>query len=127
MWEAFNETTIDRELTWSAQIGFSKLRVFLHVSPFVANSTLFIERIQRFLALAKKHNHHVIPVLFDDCWNPHYQDGKQPDPIPGLHNSQWVQCPGQVPISEAILQNYVVTILSKFKNDETIVLWDVYN
>lgn len=26
-----------------------------------------------------------------------------------------------------MLQNYVVTIIGKFKNDETIAFWDVYN
>jgi hypothetical protein len=40
----------------------------------------------------------MIPVLFDDCWNANYNSGKQPDPIPGVHNSQWVQCPGNVAV-----------------------------
>jgi hypothetical protein len=40
----------------------------------------------------------MIPVLFDDCWNADYHSGKQPEPIPGIHNSQWVQCPGNVPV-----------------------------
>lgn len=53
-----------------------------------------MENIQRFLVIAKKHKHHVIPVLFDDCWKTHWASGKQPEPVPGLHNSQWVQCPG---------------------------------
>lgn len=65
--------------------------------------------------------------MFDDCWKDHWALGKQPEPVPGLHNSQWVQCPGQVSVSDAVLQNYVTTILAKFKNDETIVLWDLYN
>lgn len=115
MWEAFNETTIDRELGWAHEIGFSKLRVFLHVAPFVANQTLFISNIERFLVIAKKHNHHMIPVLFDDCWKDQYHSGKQPDPTPGIHNSQWVQCPGKVAIQESVLKNYVTTLLIKFK------------
>lgn len=41
---------------------------------------------------------HVIFVLFDDCWKAEYHMDKQPDPIPGVHNSQWVQCPGTVAI-----------------------------
>lgn len=99
----------------------------MHLAPFIANQTLFIETIQKFLVVAKKHKQHMIPVLFDDCWNPQYHSGKQPDPIPGIHNSQWVQCPGDVAVSDVVLQNYVTTILTKFKNDPTIVLWDLYN
>lgn len=68
--------------------------MFLHVAPFQSNQNLFMENIQRFLVIAKKHKHHVIPVLFDDCWKTHWASGKQPEPVPGLHNSQWVQCPG---------------------------------
>lgn len=70
MWESFNETTIDRELSWAHELGFSKLRVFLHLAPFTANANLFLENIQRFLVIAKKYQHHLIPVLFDDCWKP---------------------------------------------------------
>lgn len=52
---------------------------------------------------------------------------KQPEPVPGLHNSQWVQCPGTISVSDTQLQNYVTTIMSKYRNDDTIVLWDLYN
>lgn len=69
----------------------------------------------------------MIPVLFDDCWKPTYKSGKQPDPIPGVHNSQWVQCPGSISYPDATLQNYVSVILNKFRNDKTIVMWDLYN
>ena len=33
-------------------------------------------------------------VLFDGVWNPNPIAGTQPEPIPGVHNSQWVQSPG---------------------------------
>lgn len=50
--------------------------------------------MNRFLTISSKHNHGVIFVLFDDCWKGNWQIGTQPDPIPGVHNSQWVQSPG---------------------------------
>jgi endo-1,4-beta-mannosidase len=37
MWESFNASAIEQELTWAENIGFSKLRVFLHVAPFQAH------------------------------------------------------------------------------------------
>lgn len=46
---------------------------------------------------------HVILVLFDDCWKSTFQMGEQPEPIPGVHNSQWVQCPGSKTIPDSIL------------------------
>ena len=33
-------------------------------------------------------------VFFDDVWHPYPKLGKQPDPIPHIHNSGWVQSPG---------------------------------
>lgn len=91
---SFNETIIDQELRWASEIGFSKLRVFLHVAPYFISQDSFLSKIERFLKIAKNYNHHVIPVLFDDCWNKNWSFFSQPDPIPGVHNSQWVQCPG---------------------------------
>ena len=32
-------------------------------------------------------------VFLDDCWNPTYQAGKQPEPQPGVHNSGWARDP----------------------------------
>jgi hypothetical protein len=80
---------------WATSIGFTKFRVFLHIEPYIKNSTKFIKDIFSFLATAKTRGAGIIFVLFDDCWNDHWISGKQPDPIPGVHNSQWVQCPGK--------------------------------
>ena len=99
MWESFNETIISRELQWAQDIGFSFLRVFLHLGPYKLHASKFLNTLERFLLLAKKNKHRVIFVLFDDCWNSEYfLDRDQPAPIPGVHNSQWVQCPGDVPV-----------------------------
>jgi len=89
---------IDQELRWATNIGFSKFRVFLHIGPFLKNSTQYIKDIFTFLAVAKSRGAQIIFVLFDDCWRDTWQNGKQPDPLPGIHNSQWLQCPGKVHI-----------------------------
>jgi len=70
--------------------------VFLHVAPYLKNDTGYLRNIFEFLVVAKGRGHQVIPVLFDDCWKAEWKDGEQPEPIPGLHNSQWVQCPGSI-------------------------------
>lgn len=98
MWENLDLDVIDKELQWAHNLGFSKLRVFLHIEPYIKNSTSYIKNIFAFLAVAKSRGHHVIPVLFDDCWREVWAEGKQPDPIPGIHNSQWVQCPGVIQV-----------------------------
>jgi hypothetical protein len=70
-------------------------------------------------------------VFFDDCWNPTYEAGKQPDPKPGIHNSGWVRDPGDLLFADTTLyvklEKYVKDILTQFGDDERIVLWDLYN
>jgi len=67
----------------------------------------------------------------DDCWNPAYKTGKQPEPEPGVHNSGWVRDPGDLLFEDEnlleTLKEYVQDILTTFKNDKRIVLWDLYN
>jgi hypothetical protein len=98
MWQddTFDEVTIKRELTWaSKRLQMNTLRVFLHVLLWMENPTNFFKRIDTFLNIANNNNLKIMLVLFDECWNEEPKLGKQPEPIPGMHNSQWVRCPGQ--------------------------------
>ena len=56
---------------------------------------------------------------------------KQPEPKPGVHNSGWVRDPGDLLYSDVnlmpILESYVKDLLSSFKDDKRIILWDLYN
>ena len=56
--------------------------------------TGFLTRIEQFLAVAERHKIGVVFVLFDGVWDPFPHLGKQRSPLPGLHNSGWVQSPG---------------------------------
>lgn len=70
----------------------------------------------KYLAILKNKKAQAILVLFDDCWRPTYQGGKQPEPIKGLCLSQWVQCPGDMPFSNETLKDYVTTVMRTFAN-----------
>ena len=96
MWQAdtFDPKTIDRELGWAENLGFTSVRVFLHDLPWKEDAVGFAKRIDRFLEIADKHKIRVMFVLLDSCWHPEPKSGKQPAPTPHLHNSGWVQCPG---------------------------------
>lgn len=98
MWQedTFDVKTIRREFEWAHQrLGMNALRVFIHYLVWSENPEKFYQRLDTFLDLAKTNQLRVMIVLFDECWNAEGKLGKQPDPIPGVHNSQWVRCPGQ--------------------------------
>jgi len=133
MWQAatFDPETIDRELGWAEKIGMNCMRVYLHHLAWETDKEGFKQRLDKYLSIAGKHNIRTIFVLFDDCWNPTYQAGKQPDPKPGVHNSGWVRDPGELiytkPEIKALLEDYTKDILTSFGNDKRIVAWDLYN
>jgi len=136
MWQAetFDSVTIDRELGWAADMGFNTARVFLHDLAYQADPAGFKGRINTFLRIADKHGIKPLFVFFDDCWNEHPKTGPQPKPVPGVHNSGWVQSPGKQIVQDSKqktewprLQKYVTDILTTFKEDQRILMWDLYN
>ena len=133
MWQAesFDPKTIDREMDWAQGMGMSCFRVFLHDLAYQADPAGFKNRMEQFLVMADKHGIKITFVIFDDCWNGHPAIGKQPEPIPGVHNSGWVQSPGKDVVNSpekwGRLEVYVKDILTTFANDPRIYFWDLYN
>ena len=133
MWQAdtFDPTTIDRELGWAAAIGMNCMRVYLHHAAWEVDKDGFKKRMAQYMDIADKHGIATIFVFFDDCGNPTYSAGKQPEPKQGFHNSGWVRDPGDLlfekPALSGVLETYIKDILTTFKDDKRIVLWDLYN
>ena len=133
MWQAatFDPATIDKELGFAEGIGMNSMRVYLHHLAWQQDKEGFKKRVANYLDIAKKHKISTVFVFFDDCWNPTYKAGKQPEPKPGIHNSGWVRDPGDLLYSDSTLTDtlemYVKDILNTFKDDQRIVLWDLYN
>jgi hypothetical protein len=133
MWQAdtFDVKTIDRELGWAQDLGFTSVRVFLHDLPWQQDAKGFARRIESFLDIAHNHKIRVMFVLLDSCWHPEPKLGKQPEPKPHLHNSGWVQSPGVAVLKDAQkwkeMEGYVKGVLSRFKTDRRILAWDLWN
>ncbi len=129
--ESFDPKTIDKELGWAEDIGMNCMRVYLHHLAWEIDKTGFKNRMNEYLKIADSHGIKTIFVFFDDCWNATYKAGKQPNPKPGVHNSGWVRDPGDLlfekPELMAELEEYVKDILTTFKADQRIALWDLYN
>lgn len=129
--ESFDLSVITRELDWAAGLGMNALRVFLHDLVYCQNPDAFKGRFDAFLSLAYERGLRVMPVLFDDCWYDGAILGRQPDPVPGVHNSRWLQSPGlSAARNEAEydrLQQYITDMVGSFASDKRILLWDIYN
>ena len=133
MWQAetFDPETIDRELAWAADLGFTSVRVYLHHLPWQQHARGFLHRLKKFLDIAEKHNIGVMFVLLDGCWDPFPSPGSQRDPKPHVHNSGWAQSPGvkilRDPESHDQLKGYIKGIIGHFRKDPRVHAWDLFN
>jgi hypothetical protein len=133
MWQgfSFDPDVIDRELGWAADIGFNTMRVYLHYLVWARDAEGYKDRIERYLEIADSHGIKTMFVLQDDVWGDDPNLGPQPDPVPGIHNSAWVESPGHDqrlqkemwPMFEA----YTKDIISSFADDDRVLMWDLYN
>lgn len=133
MWQAstFNPQEIDKELGWAEGLGMNTMRVFLHDLLWQQDADGFKQRLDQFLTIASKHHIRPVLVLFDSCWDPQPKLGPQRPPIPGVHNSGWVQSPGATALEDSsqypLLKTYVTGVVGAFANDSRILTWDVWN
>ena len=135
MWqkETFDTKTIDRELGWARELGFNTVRVFLNFVVWREDAAGLKRRFAEFLKTADRHGISVMPILFDDCnfAGRVAATGKQPDPVPGVHNSQWVSSPPLAMVTDRSawppLEQYVKDLVGSFGQDQRIVVWDLYN
>lgn len=134
MWsgETFDAERIDKELGWAQELGFNVMRVYLSSEVWKKDAKGYLQRMNTFLDIADSHGIKILFVFFDDCWNCETVNGKQPEPKPGVHNSGWVQDPAcslrQDTVSLfPVLKKYMQEVLTRFKDDKRVLLWDLYN
>jgi hypothetical protein len=133
MWQAdtFDPARIDLEFGWAADIGMNTMRVFLHDLAYQQDPDGFLRRVDAFLAIAARHRIRPMFVLFDSVWDPLPASGPQRPPRPGVHNSGWVQSPGKVALEDPAhwprLETYVKAVVGRFRDDERVLAWDLWN
>ena len=91
----------------------------------------FKKRIDLFLTIASKHHIRTMFVLFDSCFDPRPRLGPQHPPVPGVHNSAWVQSPGAAVLGDTSqypqMKAYVQGIVGAFAKDPRVLAWDIWN
>jgi len=140
MWQAstWDPERIDLELRWAAEIGMNTLRVYLHDLVWADDEQGLYSRMDEFLTICQKHGIRPWFVFFDDCHFPNPKLGKQPLPVVAYHNSGWVNSPsrdlahryaeGKAKKEEVErLKNYVQKTMERFKNDDRVLMWELYN
>ncbi|HEY1683833.1 MAG TPA: PA14 domain-containing protein [Tepidisphaeraceae bacterium] len=136
-WDKYDSARNDRELHYASVYGFNCVRVFLHYFVYLKDKQKLLNNVEDFLTRADKYHIKVEFIFFDDCWNQPpkeilSKDYQYPAPIYGVHNSQWLQCPGDdvkahYEQNRPQLQAYVQDIVNAHKADPRIAFWETYN
>jgi hypothetical protein len=129
--QTYDPRRIYAELGMARSLGLNTVRVFLHDLLWSQDRHGFLRRLVQFVTIAAQHAIKPLFVLFDSCWNPRPVAGPQPAPVPGVHNSGWVQSPGAERLGDvghrAALRDYVTGVLTQFRNDDRVLGWDLWN
>lgn len=142
--EGFEERfeTTERELALLAETGFNTIRIILEFIVWQQEHDGFMERFDRYLDLCKKYGISCMVVLANDCMPPRVEGYVAPHL--GKQNTDWGYHGGRknsqhgrfnvmgwhVLDDEELAPQYfemVREVVEKYKNDERIIIWDVYN
>jgi hypothetical protein len=131
---SFDPDLIDGELKLVHEIGFNGVRVVLPFVVWEAEPAAFKKRLETFLDICGRHGIRVMFALFDDCVFGPIRDpvfGRQPEVVAGWYANGWTPSPGHSlvrdPSTWPRLEKYVKDVVTTFKDDPRVWVWDLYN
>lgn len=145
LWQEYNsqevKACLDNEMKVAKEWGFNALRMISMLEVYIDQHDSFMANLEDYLSICAKHGIGVMFCFGNDCvvqkqnyeW-PVY--GPQPCEIgyhSGVKKSPHVSMPGpgyniiDEPEYEAKFYEMIREIVTKYKDDERIVVWDIYN
>ncbi len=146
MWQSykFEEkiTTADRELALAKKIGFNSVRLFVSFDVYYAEPDAFMENFERYIALCHKHGQKVMMVLGYEADLPRgdvfipKKLGEQQYAL-GMHQGRFPLSEEEKALEPHHFLEYpelkdkfiemVTAIIGKYRNDERIFCWNIWN
>ena len=134
--------TADRELKLLAETGFNSIRIILEFIVWKQEHDGFMERLERYIATADRYGISCMIVFGNDCMPPreelmHRMHLGEQRVDWGYHGGRKVSQHGSFeghgysllddPVLAKEHEEWVREIVTKYKDDERILLWDVFN
>lgn len=136
MWDktSFSPDVIDREMQLMKELGMNCARVVMQYAVYEDDPAYFLRTLDTFLGICDKYGVQVMPIFFDDCAfgvNTDPVVGQQPEPLKGWYAWAWSPSPGYSMVvderTHGKLEKYVKEVMTRFKDDDRIFVWDLYN
>lgn len=134
--------TTKKELTLMAELGYNSIRIIPEFIVWLKEHDGFMKRFERYIDLAAQNGISCMVVLGNDCMPPYEEAlkrlelGEQKFDI-GYHGGRKVSQHGKFddagyslldePEYAEKYYEFVEEIVEQYKNDERIVIWDVFN
>ena len=131
--------TTDRELALAAQTGFNSIRIIPEFIVWDQEHDSFLKRFDRYLDVCAKHGITCMVVLANDCMRPKGLEinrlGRQ-HVAWGYHGGRKLSQHDSIGIGYHVLDEpetapryfeMVREMVVRYKNDERIIIWNVYN
>ena len=136
MWDktSFSPDVIRRELKLMTGLGMNCVRFVMQYKVYEEDPAYFLKTLDTFLSLCDEAKVKAMPIFFDDCVFGANADpviGRQPEPLEGWYAWAWSPSPGHTMVIDKRehpkLERYVKDVMTRFKDDSRIFLWDLYN
>ncbi|MEO5594168.1 MAG: cellulase family glycosylhydrolase, partial [Chitinophagaceae bacterium] len=136
MWDktTFDPVAIDKELSLAEKSGMNVLRAVLQFAVYEDDPAWFLKTLDVFMSVCEKHRIKFVPALFDDCVFGITHDPKtgiQPEPLKGWYAWAWSPSPGHSMVideqTHPRIEKYVKAVMGRFKDDQRVMMWDLYN
>jgi len=122
-WRDYDETLIERELSYAQRLGLNSARIFLAYVVYENEREVFLEKVKHFVRAAHNRGITVMPVLWDSCFD-------ETQPTYNTTKNDWIPNPGIQrlgpdfwPAGEEYCQDLVETL----KSEPGLAMWDVMN
>ena len=136
MWDktSFSPEVIDREMRLMKETGMNCARVVMQHAVYEDDPAYFLRTLDTFLGICAKYGVKVMPIFIDDCAfgvNTDPTVGRQPEPLEGWYAWAWSPSPGYSMVvderTHGRLEKYVKEVMTRFRDDDRIFVWDLYN
>ena len=122
-WRDYDETLIERELTYAARLGLNSARIFLAYAVYEHDQQLFLNRLRHFLRAAYERDISTMVVVWDSCFDETF-------PTYETRKNDWVPNPGVDRLGTQFWaegERYCSDLVDALQDEPGLLLWDVMN
>ena len=122
-WRDYDETIIERELTYAQRLGLNSARVFLAYVVYEREPQAFLGRVRHFVRAAHERGITVMPVIWDACFG-------EVQPAYEATVNEWLPNPGTeraAPDFWPAGERYCRDLVSRLRHEPGLLMWDVMN